>query len=79
MKALTAETSIPWFRLLYCYPDKITDELIDEIRGNDRVLHYIDLPIQHISDRILKSMNRHGDGALVRDTVRRLREGVRGL
>ena len=79
LKALTAETSIPWFRLLYCYPDKITDELIDEIRGNDRVLHYIDLPIQHISDRILKSMNRHGDGALVRDTVRRLREGVPGI
>ena len=79
IKALTAETKIPWFRLLYCYPDKITDELITEIRENPRVLKYIDLPIQHISDRMLKAMNRHGDGALVRDTVKRLREGVPGI
>ena len=79
LKRLTAETSIPWFRLLYCYPDKITDELIAEMRENDRVVKYIDIPIQHISDRMLKAMNRHGDGALVRDTVKRLREGVPGI
>ena len=79
LRELTAKTSIPWFRLLYCYPDKITDELIAEIRGNDRVLKYIDLPIQHISDRMLSAMNRHGDGKVVRDTVRRLREGVPGI
>ena len=79
IKSLTEETDIPWFRLLYCYPDKITDELISEIRDNDRVVKYIDIPIQHISDRILKAMNRHGDGELVRDTVRRLREGVPGI
>ena len=79
IKSLTAETKIPWFRLLYCYPDKITDELIAEIRDNDRVVKYIDIPIQHISDRVLKAMNRHGDGELVRDTVRRLREGVPGI
>ncbi len=76
IKELTKETRIPWFRLMYCYPDKITDELITEMRENDRVLKYIDLPIQHISDKMLKSMNRHGDGTLVRDTVKRLREGV---
>lgn len=79
IKTLTAETKIPWFRLLYCYPDKITDELITEMRENDRVLKYIDLPIQHISDRMLKAMNRHGDGSVVRDTVKRLREGVPGI
>ncbi len=79
LKKLTAETTIPWFRLLYCYPDKITDELITEMRENDRVLKYIDLPIQHISDRMLKAMNRHGDGKLVRETVKRLREGVPGI
>ncbi len=79
LKKLTAETAIPWFRLLYCYPDKITDELITEMRENDRILPYIDLPIQHISDRMLKAMNRHGDGKLVRETVKRLREGVPGI
>ncbi len=79
LKKLTAETSIPWFRLLYCYPDKITDELIAEMRENDRVVKYIDIPIQHISDRMLKAMNRHGDGKLVRETVKRLREGVPGI
>ena len=51
-------TSIPWIRLLYCYPDKITDELIAEIRDNPRVVKYIDIPLQHISDPILKHMNR---------------------
>lgn len=79
IQELTKETTIPWFRLLYCYPDKITDELIDEIANNDRVVKYIDLPIQHISDNMLKAMNRHGDGACVRDTVKRLRERVPGI
>ncbi|MGN1096004.1 MAG: MiaB/RimO family radical SAM methylthiotransferase, partial [Eubacteriales bacterium] len=53
VRAITDNTSIPWIRLLYCYPDKITDELIAEIRDNDRVVKYIDLPIQHISDAVL--------------------------
>ena len=79
LRALSESTDIPWFRLLYCYPDKITDELIAEMRKNPRVVPYIDLPIQHIADSMLRAMNRHGDGALVRDTVRRLREGVPGI
>ena len=79
LRELSANTSIPWFRLMYCYPDKITDELVSEIANNDRVVKYIDLPIQHISDNMLRSMNRHGDGACVRDTVKRLREGVPGI
>ncbi|MBQ8255306.1 MAG: 30S ribosomal protein S12 methylthiotransferase RimO [Clostridia bacterium] len=79
IRELTKATTIPWFRLLYCYPDKITDELVDEIANNDRVVKYIDLPIQHISDNMLKAMNRHGDGACVRDTVKRLRERVPGI
>lgn len=79
IKALTKETTIPWFRLLYCYPDKITDELVNEIASNDRVVKYIDLPIQHISDNMLKAMNRHGDGKCVRDTINRLRKSVPGI
>ena len=69
-------TSIPWIRLLYCYPDKITDELIEELRTNDRLLKYMDIPIQHISDKILSRMNRHGDSALIKETIKKLREQV---
>ncbi len=79
IRAICAETKIPWIRLLYCYPDKITDELVCEMRDNDRVVKYIDLPIQHISDRILSAMNRHGDGAMIRKTVKKLRENVPGI
>ena len=73
---LTEETQIPWFRILYCYPDKITDELIAEMRDNDRVCKYIDLPMQHIADGVLKKMNRHGGSALIREVVAKLRKEI---
>ena len=76
LRAISDATKIPWIRLLYCYPDKVTDELIAEIRDNDRILKYIDLPLQHVSDRMLKAMNRHGDGATVRSVVKKLREAI---
>ena len=76
IRAITKETKIPWIRILYCYPDKITDELIAEMRDNDRVVKYIDLPIQHISDSVLKRMNRHGDSAMIKDTITRLRAAM---
>ncbi len=73
---ITDATNIPWIRLLYCYPDKITDELIAEIRDNPRIVKYIDMPIQHISDNMLTAMNRHGDSKMIRDTVKRLRDAI---
>lgn len=76
LRRITDETSIPWIRLLYCYPDKITDELIAEIRDNPRVLKYIDLPLQHISDPVLKRMNRHGDSAMIREVLAKLRREI---
>lgn len=76
---ITAETGIPWIRLLYCYPDKITDELIAEIRDNPRILKYIDLPLQHISDPVLRRMNRHGDSAMIRDVLTKLRREIPGI
>ena len=79
VKALTEQTSIPWIRLLYCYPDKITDELIAEIRDNDRVVKYIDLPIQHISDNVLSAMNRHGRSQMIKDTIAKLRREIPGI
>ena len=76
VKAILAETEIPWIRLLYCYPDKITDELIELMATSDRLLKYMDIPIQHISDKILTKMNRHGGAALIKSTVEKLRERV---
>ena len=73
---ITEETSIPWIRLLYCYPDKITDELIAEMRDNPRILKYIDLPIQHISDNMLKAMNRHGNKAMIKEVISKLRREI---
>ena len=76
LRKITEETSIPWIRLLYCYPDKITDELIAEMRDNPRILKYIDLPIQHISDHMLKAMNRHGDSAMIKSVIAKLRKEI---
>ena len=79
VREITANTSIPWIRLLYCYPDKITDELIEELRTNDRLVKYMDVPVQHISDSVLTRMNRHGGKALILETVKKLRERVPGI
>lgn len=79
VREITRATAIPWIRLLYCYPDKITDELIDELRDNPRLLKYMDIPIQHISDSVLQRMNRHGGSELIKETVKKLRERVPGI
>ncbi len=79
IRGICEATSIPWIRLLYCYPDKITKELVEEIKNNPRVVNYIDIPIQHISDRLLKSMNRHGDSAMIKDAISRLRAEIPGI
>ncbi|MBO7292554.1 MAG: 30S ribosomal protein S12 methylthiotransferase RimO, partial [Clostridia bacterium] len=76
VRALTENTAIPWIRLLYCYPDKITSELLSELRDNPRLVKYMDIPIQHISDRVLSAMNRDGDGATIREAIARLRAAV---
>lgn len=78
IEEICAHTQIPWIRLLYCYPDKITDELVQAFRTNPRLLPYIDLPVQHLSDRILRAMHRKGDSEVIRDAVRRLRT-VKGM
>jgi ribosomal protein S12 methylthiotransferase len=76
LRAITDATEIPWIRLLYCYPDKVTDELIAEIRDNDRIVKYIDMPLQHISDPILKRMNRRGDSTLIKGVIEKLRREI---
>lgn len=74
LRRLSAETDVKWLRIMYCYPDKITEGLIEEFKNNEKLLKYIDLPIQHINSRILKKMNRRGDEALIRDVISRLRQ-----
>lgn len=79
VREICKATNIAWIRLLYCYPDKITDELIEELRTNPRLVKYMDIPIQHISDTVLTRMNRHGGKALICETVKKLRERVPGI
>ena len=64
---------IKWIRILYCDPENVYDELIDEMASNPKVLHYLDMPVQHTNDRILKLMGRRSTGDKIKDTVNRLR------
>ena len=70
---------IEWIRLHYLYPDQFDDELIDEIAFNDKIVKYLDIPIQHINDGILKAMNRRGTGGEIRSLFKTLRERIPGL
>jgi ribosomal protein S12 methylthiotransferase len=68
--------SIKWIRLLYCYAEELTDDVIKEIAINDKVCKYIDIPIQHISDDVLKSMRRKGRKKIINENIKKLREAV---
>lgn len=70
---------IEWIRLHYLYPDQFDDELIDEIASNDKIVKYLDIPIQHINDGILKAMNRKGTGQEIRELFKTLKERIPGL
>ena len=76
---LCAIEGIQWVRLHYLYPDEITDELIDVIASEPKIVKYLDIPIQHISDRVLKSMHRRGTGQEIRALFDKLREKIPGL
>ena len=70
---------VRWLRLHYLYPDQFDDELIEEIASNDKIVKYLDIPIQHINDTILKRMNRRGTGGEIRALFKKLRERIPGL
>lgn len=70
---------IEWIRLHYTYPDQFDDELIDEIASNDKIVKYLDIPIQHINDGILRAMNRHGTSDDIRRLFKDLRQRIPGL
>ena len=70
---------IVWIRLLYAYPERVTDDFIAAMARNSKVLPYLDLPIQHINSDILRAMNRKGDRNTVLSAIRRLRAALPGL
>lgn len=70
---------VEWIRLHYLYPDQFDDELIDELASNDKIVKYLDIPIQHINDKILKTMNRRGTGEEIRSLFKTLRERIPDL
>ncbi len=70
---------VEWIRLHYTYPDQFDDELIDEIASNPKIVKYLDIPIQHINNDILKRMNRHGTGDDIRELFKTLRRRIPDL
>lgn len=65
-----------WLRILYCYPEEITDELIQVMKKESKICHYLDIPVQHGSDRILKRMGRRTDSGEIRGIIKKLRESI---
>ena len=70
---------LKWIRILYCYPERITDELLDVMAREEKIVKYIDLPIQHCDDAILKAMHRQGTEASLREVIKKIRDRVEGI
>ena len=76
LHALCEISGICWIRILYCYPEEIDDELIQTIKEEKKICHYLDLPIQHVSDQILRRMGRKTDRQQLQDTINKLRREI---
>ena len=70
---------IKWVRFLYAYPESIDDELINTVKNNDKICNYFDIPIQHISDDVLKNMNRSTDSKTIKNLIKKLRKEIPGV
>ena len=79
LRRLCRIEGLHWIRVHYVYPDEIDDELISVIAQEPKIVKYLDIPIQHCNDKILKRMNRRGDGAFLRSLLKKLRERIPGL
>ena len=79
LRELARIDGIHWIRVHYVYPDEIDDEFIRVMAEEPKIVKYLDIPIQHCNDRILKLMNRRGSGAFLRELFRKHREGIPGL
>lgn len=73
---LNAIEGIVWIRIQYCYPEEIYDELIDSIKQNSKVCHYLDMPIQHCSDKVLNRMNRRTNKKELTEHIQKIREEI---
>ena len=78
LRELCKIEGIHWIRIHYLYPDEIDDELIDTIASEPKIVKYLDIPIQHINNEILKKMNRRGDGAYIEEMLQKLRARIPG-
>ncbi len=78
LASLLENTAIPWLRLLYLYPSSVTDALLKMMAEQPRILPYLDIPFQHVSDRVLHAMNRHYNQSTLDDLVQRIRRYVPG-
>lgn len=76
LKKLCKIDGIKWIRLMYCYEDRITDELIRVMAEEEKICNYLDIPIQHGSDSVLRAMNRRSTSASITDTLKRLRTAI---
>ncbi len=76
LKEICKIDGIKWIRFLYAYPETITDELIQLVKNEDKICKYFDIPIQHISDTVLKRMNRQSDGRSIRSLIQKLRKEI---
>lgn len=76
LRELCKIEDVKWIRLLYCYPERVTDELIETIASEEKILNYIDLPLQHVSENILKMMNRTGNAKTLRELINKLRAKI---
>lgn len=76
LKKLCEIEELKWIRVLYCYPERVTDELLDVMANEEKIVKYMDLPIQHCDGEILKKMNRKGDEASLRALIKKIRERI---
>lgn len=79
LKELCKIKELKWIRFLYTYPEDITDELIQVVKENNKICKYFDIPIQHISDKVLKRMNRKCTGESIKNTIAKLRKEIPGV
>lgn len=79
LREISKIKSIEWIRILYCYPEEITDELIDEIYTNDKICKYIDMPIQHISNSILRRMKRRTEKEEIIKNIYKIKQKIKDI
>jgi ribosomal protein S12 methylthiotransferase len=79
LQKLSEVEGIEWIRIHYSYPASFPEDVLDQMADNPKVCRYMDIPLQHISDKVLDNMHRHVDGAWTRELIRKMRERVPGV